>query len=220
MSVADRRLRAKEVLRQNILDAAVAIMATEGFEALSIRRIAERIEYAPSTIYLHFRDKFEIVGTLCASTLGRLRQELEQVTSDHSDPLTALRLGLRCYVEFGIAHPQDYLVSFCQPMPELPPDHPTNAIEPGLRCLEVLLVSVHACIQTGRFRTMDVHLAGQSIWMGVHGLTSLLIAHGRDQHLPWVNHYLLIENTIAMLLRGLMARPEELPLPGQSAAAV
>lgn len=213
MSVAERRLREKEALRQNILDAAVAILATEGFEGLSIRRIADRIEYAPSTIYLYFRDKYEIVATICADTLDLLRQDLERITAEHADPLDGLRHGLRCYVDFGIAHPQHYMVSFCQPLPELPPDHPTNSIEAGMRCFAVLQRGVQECIEAGRLRPLEINLASESIWTALHGLTSLLITHGADPHFPWVERELLINTSIAMILRGFMTNPEELPLP-------
>lgn len=215
MSIAERRSREKEALRQSILDAAVEILASEGFEGLSLRRIADRIDYAPSTIYLYFRDKYEIVATICAETLDGLRADLERITSVCEDPVEGLRRGLRCYVDFAIAHPAHYLISFCQPMPELPPDHPTHGFEAGLRCFAVLQDGVRECIEAGRIRPLDINLASQSMWASLHGLSAILLTHyGKDPHFPWVERNALIENTIAQILRGVLVNPDEVPLPG------
>jgi AcrR family transcriptional regulator len=57
MGVKERREREKEELRQKILDAAIELIARDGHEALTIRKLASRIEYSPRTIYLYFADK-------------------------------------------------------------------------------------------------------------------------------------------------------------------
>jgi AcrR family transcriptional regulator len=211
MGVAERRARTKEALRQNILSAALEIMAAEGYEALSIRRIAEKIDYAPSTIYVHFKDKLEIVTTICAETLDKLTEDLKRITAHYVDPVEGLRNGLRCYIDFGIAHPSHYLVSFCQPLPVMPLNHPTKSFEAGLRCFAVLQNAVRECIDSGRIRSLDINLLSESIWVSVHGLTSLMITHSADPHFPWVDRELLIENTLTMILRGSLTNPEELP---------
>lgn len=213
MGVAERRARSKEALRQNILSAALEIMAAEGYEGLSIRRIADKIDYAPSTIYVHFKDKLEIVTTICAETLDKLTSELKRITAHYVDPIEGLRNGLRCYIDFGIGHPAHYLVSFCQPLPVMPPEHPTNSFDAGLRCFAVLQNAVRKCIESGRFRPIDVNLLSESIWVSIHGLTSLMITHSGDPHFPWVDRELLIDNTLSMILRGVMTNPEELSLP-------
>ncbi|PYQ72070.1 MAG: TetR family transcriptional regulator, partial [Acidobacteria bacterium] len=61
MGVRDRRARQKQLLRQQILDAARALLVREGYDSLSMRRVAERIDYSPTAIYLHFKDKQELV---------------------------------------------------------------------------------------------------------------------------------------------------------------
>ena len=58
MGIKERQVRQKEVLRQDILDAARDLFIEEGYENTSMRKIAERIEYSPTTIYYYFKDKF------------------------------------------------------------------------------------------------------------------------------------------------------------------
>ena len=64
MGVKERREREKESLRQDILDVAREMFATEGYESVSMRKIADKIEYSPTTIYLYFKDKNELFYAL------------------------------------------------------------------------------------------------------------------------------------------------------------
>ena len=61
MGVQERRAREKKELRQEILDAAREMFVEDGYENVSMRKIAEKIEYSPTTIYLYFRDKADLL---------------------------------------------------------------------------------------------------------------------------------------------------------------
>ena len=76
MGVRDRRARQKQLLRQQILDAARALLVREGYDSLSMRRVAERIDYSPTAIYLHFKDKQELVS------FANLVHELETLADE------------------------------------------------------------------------------------------------------------------------------------------
>src|SRR5215471_4890744 len=114
MSVQVRRAREKDNIREDILDAARALFVKQGYEHVSIRKIAEKIEYAPGTIYLYFRDKAEILERLCDETFSKLMQRMRAIHDDHSDPLDGLRRGLRTYIQFGLDNPNHYIVTFVQ----------------------------------------------------------------------------------------------------------
>src|SRR5262245_539357 len=104
MTIKDRKARQKQLLRQEILDAARDIFVKEGYDQLSMRRVADRIEYSPTAIYLHFKDKQDLVFNLCEETFGRLVRELETLEPG-KDPIARLKQGLRCYVDFGLRNP-------------------------------------------------------------------------------------------------------------------
>src|SRR5437870_13726763 len=95
MGVQERRARRKEGVREEILDAARTLFVKEGYEHVSMRKIAEKVEYAPGTIYLYFRDKAEILDRICEETFARLAIRLEAISRDQADPLDCLRRGLR-----------------------------------------------------------------------------------------------------------------------------
>ena len=91
MGVKERRERQKGLLRQEILDAARDILVREGYEGLSMRKVAERIDYSPTAIYLHFKDRDELVFCVCEELMAGLVQALQEVTEKHPDPLVALK---------------------------------------------------------------------------------------------------------------------------------
>src|SRR3984893_19590013 len=102
MSVKERRARQKQSIREEILDAARTLFVTEGYEHVSMRKIAEKIEYAPGTIYLYFRDKAEILDRICEETFSKLLRKMEAIKHDTTAPLDKLRRVLRTYIQFGL----------------------------------------------------------------------------------------------------------------------
>ncbi len=203
MGVNERKARQKRFLRQEILDAASELFVKEGFEHVSMRRIADRIEYSPTTIYLYFKDKAELLEQLCHETFSRLINHLTKIHEQPGDPLERLKRGLVAYIHFGLENPQHYRVVFLMPPPEgfdkskyLRPD------SPGIQSFEFLRRCVLDCISAGILRTKDAELASQTLWCGVHGVTSLLITH---QLFPWVAKEHLIRSTVDALVSGVNA---------------
>jgi AcrR family transcriptional regulator len=203
MGVKERREREKQDLRQEILDAARELFVRDGYEAVSMRKIADQIEYSPTTIYLHFRDKSELFDCLAADTFGKLLKKLEAISCGaHSeDPVECLRHGLKAYIEFGLEHPDEYKITFLMAVQSETDPKMTRRGEVGCEAFSNLRTSVGACIQAGRLRVINQELASQALWAGVHGLTSLLIVH---PHFPWVERETLIDGTIDTLLKGII----------------
>lgn len=117
MGIQERRQRDREAFRQRILDAATELFVHEGFQGVSIRRIADKIEYAPSTIYLYFKDKASIISDICIETFTELQTQMARLQELNLTSEERLCHALRNYIEFGIAHPQHYLITFCVPYP-------------------------------------------------------------------------------------------------------
>jgi AcrR family transcriptional regulator len=208
MGVAERRAREKEALRQSILDAATQLIVEHGHENLSIRKIAEKIEYAPSTIYLYFQDKFEILASICVEVFEDLTESLVAIAEEEADPIAGLRRGLRCYIDFGLANPSYYQVTFMTPIPDFadePPraDGQLSPDQAGLRCYDCLRKAIQRGIDAGVVKHRDTHMLAQSVWLAIHGLTSGLICMGNDTEFPWVGRDELIDGQIDLLIRGL-----------------
>lgn len=199
MGVQERRARQKENIREEILDAARTLFVKEGYEHVSIRKIAEKIEYAPGTIYLYFRDKAEILERLCDETFAKLEKRMHAIHADPASPLDGLRRGLRTYIQFGIDNPHHYIVTFVQAK-QLPHDHKPNS---GQRCFDNLCAAVQRCIDAGQLNCDDVQEVAQALWAGAHGVTTLLIT---CSSFPFIEQNRLIDRVVHILIEGIRKR--------------
>jgi AcrR family transcriptional regulator len=209
MGSSERRARARVALRQQILDAARELFVQQGYDAVSMRRIAARIEYSPTAIYLHFPDKQSILTALCDETFEKLSMRLATHFTQVTDPLSRLRDGLCLYVEFGLAHPHHYTVSFLIKARDVRTE-PTA----GHRAFAFLQAAVAGAMATGAIRAGDVETTSQSLWAACHGLVALLITLPPERF-PFVPADRLIRHTIDTHIAGLQAPvvPPEAPRP-------
>ena len=203
MGPKHRREREKEALRQDILDAARELFVKEGFENVSMRRIAEKIEYSPTTIYLYFEDKAALFFAICEETFAKLANQMATIAKASDDPVEALRRGCRAYVDFGLKYPNHYRVTFINhPNLQLGPGHPLREGTEGHRCYDNLRKGVAECIRQKRFHVEDVEAVTQIIWAAGHGVTSLLIT---KPNFPWADKDKLIDLMIGTYIKGLEA---------------
>lgn len=212
MGVKERREREKSETRDKILDAARELFVTEGYEGVSMRKVAEKIEYSPTAIYVHFADKNELFHELCREDFARLQ---EVVASEMpADPIERLRQIGRNYVQFGEQFPNHYVFMFMTPHPEHELDEQDREIagNPEVDAYAFLKWAVQEAINAGCFRAgmEDPELISQTLWASVHGVVSLDLAKGKD---PWVDWRPLRARTEMMLditLRGLLRQDSPL----------
>lgn len=112
MGIVERKEREKKELKARILEVALDIFEQEGFEAVSVRRIAEVIEYSPTTIYLHFKDKNEIFYELRSQGFALLMQMHDQYTRDKTTTKDKLYGYGKAYIDFALSHPHYYKLMF------------------------------------------------------------------------------------------------------------
>src|SRR4030095_10928297 len=200
MGSKQRREREKEALRQDILDAARELFLNEGYENVSMRRVAEKIEYSPTTIYLYFEDKASLLYAICEETFAKLAKRMETIARDSGEPIDALRQVCRAYVDFGLKYPNHYKLTFINHT-QHPKDDKRHSREEsmGRKACGNLRTSVGACIEAKKFRETNIEAVTQMIWAGGHGVTSLLISM---PDFPWVKKTELIDLMIDTLLEG------------------
>jgi AcrR family transcriptional regulator len=202
MSVKQRREREKENLRQLILDTAREMFAEEGYASVSMRKIADKIEYSPTTIYLYFKDKNDLFKQICDETFAKLGERLQAIGKTHGRTLGGFRAGLRAYIEFGLEHPKHYEVTFMLPLTEnLGKTEMKYADSLGKKAFDYLRNGVVSCMENGVIEKGDVDLVSQTLWAGIHGVTSLLIGH---ENFPFVDKKMLIDSVIDTMLKGLI----------------
>jgi AcrR family transcriptional regulator len=204
MGVHERRAREKKELRQEILDAARDLFIRDGYENVSMRKIAEKIEYSPTTIYLYFQDKAELLDCLCEETFARLIRQQDHVRDTIADPLERLRDSLRGYIEFGLKHPNHYMVTFMMTRPSIDPNAGFKSHEMGKKAFDFLRTTLVECVEQHLIEIEDSEATAQALWASIHGLTSLLIARPK---FTWVERNRLIDTLISLSLQGMRANP-------------
>lgn len=200
MGVQERRAREKKELRQEILDAARDLFVREGFENVSMRKIADKIEYSPTTIYLYFKDKSDLLDCICEETFARLVRKQTALDQSVADPWERLRRGLRGYIEFGLKHPNHYKVAFMMSEPFDDPEHCVRSRAMGQKAFDYLRRSLANCSEKHLIDVGDIEATAQAMWATIHGLTSLLIAHPK---FAWVDRTHLIDTLVENALNGL-----------------
>jgi AcrR family transcriptional regulator len=163
-----------------------------------MRRIAAKIEYSPTAIYLHFPDKQSILTALCDETFEKLSMRLATLFARTTDPLDRLRDGLRLYVEFGLAHPHHYTVSFLV----RPRDVRTSEPTAGHRAFAFLQQAVAGAMASGAIRPGEVETTSQALWAACHGIVALLITVPEDRF-AFVPADRLVRHMLDTLLAGL-----------------
>ncbi len=157
MGVKERRERVKSETRDKILDAARELFTSEGYEGVSMRQVAEKIEYSPTAIYLHFADKEQLFHELVHEDFARLATVFQSAAMP-ANPVDRIREIGRTYVEFGTHYPNHYkLMLVGQVIAEV-------SVADGLR---------------------DPDLISQTLWAAVHGVISLQIAKCNDGWVDW-----------------------------------
>ena len=207
MGVKERREREKSETRDKILDAARELFVTEGYEGVSMRRVAEKIEYSPTAIYVYFADKNELFHELCRQDFAHLQQVIESAEMP-ADPIERLRQIGRSYIQFGVRFPNHYVFMFMTPHLPQEPDEEDREImgNPEKDAYAMLKRAVQEAINAGCFRdeVQDAELVSQTLWASAHGVISLNIAKCKD---PWVEWRPLEDRAEMMLditLRGLL----------------
>lgn len=205
MGISERRRRESLRLRQKILNAARDLFAAHGYDAVTMRAIAKKIEYSPTAIYSHFQDKEALINELCSTDFMALASGFQQI-GRVADPIERLRKIGRAYAEFGVKYTNHYRVMFMTPHPAFEPDE--KAIEhgnPEQDAYAMLKATIAEGIKAKRYRAgiRDADLVAQTVWAGIHGVISLEIAKAHDPWVDWRPVKKRVDGMIDVLIQGL-----------------
>jgi AcrR family transcriptional regulator len=173
MGVTERKERERLEKKKAILETAMEMYMKEGFENLSIRAIANRMEYSVGTIYLYYKDRAELINALMEEGFKKLVRAYESIKFDGT-PLTDLRKIMLKYMEFGFKNPEYYELMFLMTKPPRTPrrqeDYPS-----GMASYKALADIVDNCIKAKLISYDKPDVASLHIWGFMHGLVSLHI---------------------------------------------
>ena len=176
MGTKERQQRARDQVREAILAAARDLFITEGYRHVSMRKIAERIEYSPAAIYSYFPSKDDIFFALAEEGFRLLAAAGMASAAAVSDPLQRLRRGLWAFYEFSKSSPEDFELMFVdRSVPSLSQDfqrfeffHETTARAES---------DISACIARGDFAAgLNPAAALHVLWVGMLGAATIGLA--------------------------------------------
>jgi AcrR family transcriptional regulator len=181
MGTKERRDRERQELRQAILAAARDIAAREGWQAVSIRKVADRIEYSPPTIYEHFTSKEALLAELMRDGFRLLLERVRDGASAAAAPAARIMSVALAYWEFAWDHPELYQVMhglggvpFCSDA--------SSGVAGGAPPPEAEVVfqftmdAVKGLADGGAASCDDIEAAVHILWATLHGLVALTMA--------------------------------------------
>lgn len=207
MGTKERRERERSEMRDLILEAARELFLAEGYEGVTMRKVAEKIEYSPTAIYVHFADKEALFRELCHQDLGRLAEAFQGI-GQQPDPVQRLRTIGQAYIQFGLQYPNHYKLLFMtsHQAGELREFEREIKGNPEKDAYAFLKQAVQEGIDSGVFRDGldDAELISQTLWAAAHGVISLEIAKGDDPWVEWRPLELRAKTTLDAVLDGML----------------
>lgn len=162
-------------LRDTLIDIGVEVLAEDGMQALSLRKVARRAGVSHNAPYMHFADKEALLAAIAEAGFKTLGQEMKRAVGATSEgSVEQLSEVSRVYVTFALEHPQHFQVMFAK-FADLEGAHP-GLNEISLETFTLLSTTLAACQTTGVVRSGDPHMLAAGVWAMMHGLATLLIA--------------------------------------------
>lgn len=184
-------------MHEAIIDAAVELFLSEGYEQTSIRRIAGKIEYTPGAIYSYFKDKDEILFEIHTRGFEKLAEYMNRASVE-TDPMARLYQIGHLYITFAIENPNHYdLMFISRSIPRSFADNlqkDAKEWESGAHAYGVLRNTISECIEKELLPPVDIDAASFGFWSMVHGMVSLVLRK-RCMICPELQHEALIRGT-------------------------
>ncbi len=186
LGTKERRERERQETRSKILDAARQLFIEQGYDAVTMRKVAQSVEYSPTAIYVHFKDKEALMRELCTEDFDKLAEAF-QVVLQIEDPIERLEQVGIAYVNFAIQFPNHYRLMFMTPRPPevSQVDERKGNIQKDAYAL--LIAVVQSAMEKKCFRPewSDPDLLAQILWAGVHGVVALHLIGAKDKWVDW-----------------------------------
>jgi len=177
MGIVERKIRQKEETKTAILQAAWDIVTTEGWQTLSIRKIADAIEYSVQVVYSHFENKEAILLEFTKEGYRLLTHRLEEARQAHIKPSKQLEAMAQAYWNFAFEQKEYYQIMFGLGIPAC---ETANKIIDLKLMGNVIASTIHAAIETGNNKHVDQKLKFHTYWSILHGLVSMQLMNRNE----------------------------------------
>ncbi len=161
--------------REEILRAAERIFVADGYEGATIRKMADEVGVSSTCLYMHFRDKDQILLEICTAAMEELLAVNSELAVVPVDAVERVRLMLRAYVDFALRNPNAYRLIFCASDAAASSYKQTATRELGEQCADRFAGVVREIAAEGRLKSGDPETVYRALWAACHGLVSLTL---------------------------------------------
>jgi AcrR family transcriptional regulator len=200
MGIIERRLRQKEEIRNNILSTAWQMVKDEGWQSLSIRKIADAIEYSAPVIYDHFENKEAILHEFGKQGFELLAKKLRVAKEKHDKPEDQLKAIADAYWNFAFRNKEYFQLMFSLGMQGCEMEKCIG--EPAV-FRTLVMEPIEEIIKRNKNNKANACLKYHTYWSIVHGLISIKMVADSDE----VNQLnkMVLDDAIAGFIRNLEA---------------
>ena len=170
MGIKEKRAKYKEEFRREILNAARELFINEGYEKFSMRRLAEKIDYSATTIYLYFKDKDDLLLAICEDFFAHFSEQLNQIRSVSQNPVETLRKALLYLMDFGLKNPNQYKLIFFTKSVYGTREELVEKESMARNTYFVFKEIVQDCINAGKLRMIEVDVIVDTLAIASHGV--------------------------------------------------
>lgn len=167
-----------------------------------MRRIAKKVGVSATSIYLHFKNKDELLLTLIDQSIDKLIHTLEKAITAGTDPIQKLEMAGRGYLNFAISHPQEYEIIFLV-RPEEMPKYPQQKFQNIRRGYELMAGIIEEGVEKDFIEEENPLLAAYTIWSQLHGAVSVILNERLDTR---IDREKFLEHALEHSIDGFVSR--------------
>lgn len=200
MGIAERKIRQKEEFRASILEAAWLQVMTDGWQSLSIRKIADAIEYSVPVIYNHFENKEAILLEFTREGFQKLADVLQGVKDRHDGPAAQLEAMAHAYWDFAFENKEFYQLMFGLGIPAC---DRVNKISEVKTMSLVMISTIKDAIAISKKPDADYFLKYHTYFSILHGLVSIQMIEKSDK--PAAEKKMILQDAVLGFITSLIA---------------
>ena len=198
MAIKDRVQRLKEETKSKILDVSLKIVKEDGWQALSIRKIADAIDYSVPVVYDYFENKEAILFEISMDGFRLLQEKLEAVVKKYNNPEERIKALANAYWNFAFKHKEYYQLMYGLGMPccgagKMKPE--VNAFN------DFVYDAIEQVIEKKKSKQEEACFKTHAFWSVIHGLISIMIMRTSD--ITSTMNKKVMDDTVAAFIKNL-----------------
>ena len=179
MGIVERKERQRKEVRDSILQASWHLVNEEGWQNLSIRKIADAIEYSVPVVYDHFENKEAILSEFNRQGFKLLGDKLSEAKNKNINPVQQLEAITFAYWDFAFDNKEFYQLMYGLGMPTC---ESLNSVPELMAFIGVIHSTIEEIIKNGNNTGSDTWLKVHSFWSMIHGLVSINLMSPEVSH--------------------------------------